>query len=214
MSANSWREDPPTDHEIKTLNDFGIPVPETRGEASRLITKAKRETASHPPLSSQIAQFQKLKALGVPFSVMPDTRSEAAELLATAPSEKQISLMRELDVSIPLTSEQASSLISKRLYAPTPKQIAKIEYFKLSVPDSKREASELLDEIESDSLYKDERKMWELEKYDLHPDLYDESSDHMLTRMDRLREVKSSGCLVMLVPLAVIAGIAILKVIT
>ncbi len=125
------------------------------------------------------------------------------------PTAKQVAMLESLGLEIPNTREEASDLIAVNIDKPTPKQVAKLEYMGLKVPSTKEDASDLLDEIEEDPAYEEKRIDWDLEKYDLHPDLYDETGEEMEKRWHRKakrsHENSPLGCAPLIV-LAVFIG--------
>lgn len=110
-------------------------------------------------------------------------------------TERQEKLLRKLGLLVPATKGEASDLLTAHFEQtdgdrdkPTPKQAAKLEYMGIAVPKTKDEARDLLDEIENDPTYEEKRIDWDLDKYDLHPDLYFETDEEMWTRIRQQRE--------------------------
>ena len=90
-------------------------------------------------------------------------------------------------------------MLDRLTKGPSPKQKAKLAYLKIDWPTTREEAGEALDEIQGDPYYRDELKAWDLEKFDLHPDLYEEdgrSYEQMEKswELKRKREEEALGC--------------------
>ena len=154
-----------------------------------------------PPTEKQLERLKYLLELGVK---RPATSAEATKLLKEAVTKEQAAFLRENDRPIPLTKAEASEAISKFKDRPTPTQLAKLKYFGYEPAATKQEASETLDGMEFDLCYDENQRMWELEKYDLYPELYEETGDHLIERLEKIREIKNAkGCLI---PLVLVGG--------
>jgi hypothetical protein len=98
---------------------------------------------------------------------------------------RQLELLHKLGLPIPTTKGEASDLLSSHFDKPTPKQVAKLEYMGFKVPRTKEKVSDLLDKIEEDPEYEEKRVNWDIEKYDLHPDLYTETGEEYEKRLEQ-----------------------------
>jgi len=149
-------------------------------------------------------QAEKLQGFGIP---VPETSEEAKKLIAdhlleVARNEpvtpRQAAFIREFGENVPVTKMEASELLNRLTKGPSPKQRAKLAYLKINWPTTREEAGEALDEIQGDPLFSDDLKAWDLEKYDLHPDLYEDdgrSYEQMEKswELQRKREWKAKG---------------------
>ena len=176
-------------------------------------------------------QAEKLQGFGIP---PPETSEEAkklieAHLLEVARNEpvtpRQAAFIREFGEDVPATKIEASALLDRLTKGPSPKQKAKLAYLKIDWPTTKEEAGEALDEIQGDPLYRDDLKAWDLEKYDLHPDLYDEDNrtGEQIMEADQIKkkrdweakglkqQIRDSGCGLLLIGFFLVVLALILK---
>jgi hypothetical protein len=134
---------------------------------------------SKPRKATKI-QSEKLQSWGIP---VPETSDEAKKLIADYLLEeakkepvtpRQAAFIQDYGEVVPATKMEATELLDRLTAGPTPRQKAKLAYLGIDWPTTNEEASEALDEIQGDPYYRDELKEWDLVKYDLHPNLYDD----------------------------------------
>lgn len=173
------------------------------------------------PRKATKIQIEKLQGWGIPT---PETSEEAKKLIADHILEEakkepvtpcQAAYIRDYGEEVPATKIEASELLNRLFAGPSPKQKAKLKYFGYDFLTTKDAACKQLDEFEKDPLYRDQLQKWHLEKFDLYPELYEETGDECIARLDKKEKMKneSGGCLVMLVLLAIVVGVVILKII-
>jgi|GEM_PF-3921999 len=161
------------------------------------------------PITSK--QKELLKELGLHI---PATKGEASDLInaqSGKPTAKQTAMLKRWGLEIPSTMEEASDLIDAYIDKPTLKQIAKLEYMGCKVPRTKDKAAEILDEMEEDLNFESQSKLvdWDIEKYDLHPNLYPETAEEKENRLARKADLQKKnnpllGCAALIFMLTVL----------